>query len=323
LDELDSSKDMIIAAGQYKEEALYEELAKSFLAGVIGEPRTLEKAIEHELNISLPNFMRRINPLLAETMAKTISNPKLDALYAVWEDYAESIDSTVTEALTSTFGAFIANKRSYQEWYYGFTDQTEELLKYRAEYLAKDVDRIMESLGVSDVTAENYLAEYDKAVAASPTPEVINSWQALGDALVQSSEATKALAEAQVSNLDVIDAVKEKYLEMLDQAWLGQYSPLSLLEKAEYANRVAYKAAETGGQTAIEAAYTALEASAAAATRDEDISAAFRNYTNLVAAQAEDATRTDIVNEIRTTNEKLTELIDKTERLEDAIYAAG
>jgi hypothetical protein len=152
LDQLGSARDMFVDAGQYKGEALVDEMASTFLEQFTG-------------------------------------TSDVSGLIASIRSYADSIDSTVTDVLTSSFASFVSSKRTYQEWYYNLTGQTEELLKYRSDYLSADVESLMKSLGVSGITAGNYLSEFEAAVKTSPTTDVINQWQQLGEALMKSTDA--------------------------------------------------------------------------------------------------------------------------------------
>lgn len=117
-----------------------------------------------------------------------------DTIYQAWKDYAESIDKTVTEAFTTSIGTFVSTKRTFDIWQVG-ADSVEGLQK-KAQYAKEDFDNLANSLGVSGVTAENYLERYNSAVKESFTPETITSWKNLGDALMSSADAAKAYQQA-------------------------------------------------------------------------------------------------------------------------------
>ena len=123
--------------------------------------------------------------------------------------------------------------------------------------------------------------------------------------------------EAALNYKDSIDLVAQSMgdnVKKLNDAWLGQYSPLTMLQKTAYANSIANNIIPSS-MNASDKALQALEQTYATATTDEKANAAFNRYLATIDAQAEDSTRTDIVNAIQTSNEKLDELIYKTEAL--------
>ena len=123
--------------------------------------------------------------------------------------------------------------------------------------------------------------------------------------------------EAALNYKDSIDLVAQSMgdnVKALNDAWLGQYSPLTMLQKTAYANSIANNVIPST-MSASEKALLALQQSQATATTDEQARAAFNRYVATLDAQVEDSSRTDIVNAIQTSNEKLDELIYKTEAL--------
>lgn len=122
------------------------------------------------------------------------------------------------------------------------------------------------------------------------------------------------LNDSEKQLLDANKALIESNSKALNDAWLGQYSPLTMLQKTAYANSIANNVIPST-MSASEKALLALQQSQATATTDEQAIAAFNRYQATLDAQVEDSKRTDIVNAIQTTNEKLDELIYKTEAL--------
>ncbi len=299
----------------------YYDLAKSEIDSIVGVIVNMDNALENGfgilegIKINAGNYAA--DKLFNEEIPKQIISAVLgsmadavttDEIYGMWKSYAESIDSNVYEAMISGMQSVVGTQRNYQEWYYGFTGQDQSLLKYRADYLQTDLQQLESALGVSGITTENYLARYQEAVSSSLTPEMIDRWGALGEALIAATEASKAYEDALGNTAD-----RTNLLKKLDDAYLGQYSPLSLLDKTAYANNIAYLSYDTGDQSAVDAQLQALQAVAASATRDEQLVPEFAAYTKLLSEQAADATRQNIVDEIRSLKSAVEDLKYATE----------
>ena len=205
----------------------------------------------------------------------------------------------------------------------------------------------LEDIGWS---AENYTAnlkgliegldEMDASIA-SLTGDLTGSDAARqNSAIAVLSELTGAFFESNESALNYIDSIElvgksmadasisaSDALRNIDAAYLGEYSPLSLMQKADYASMVANNALSYGGQSAIDASYSALQAVAASATRDEQLIPAFERYIKLQEEQVQDSTRSDIVAAIYETNKVLTKKIEdleaQYEQLVEATYATA
>jgi hypothetical protein len=122
------------------------------------------------------------------------SNSTFSTIYSYWVDYAKSINKTVAEALTSSVGTYISETRTFNEWKLG--SGTTEQLKFTADYLSKDLSALETQIGVSGVTVDNYLSMYDEAIKKNFTPETINSWKSLGDALMGATDANKKYTDS-------------------------------------------------------------------------------------------------------------------------------
>ena len=122
------------------------------------------------------------------------------------------------------------------------------------------------------------------------------------------------LNDSEKQLLDANKALIDSNSKALNDAWLGNYSPLTMLQKTAYANSIANNVIPST-MSASEKALQALQQSQATATTDEQARAAFNRYVATLDAQVEDSTRTDIVNAIQTSNEKLDEVVDRLERI--------
>lgn len=150
LSQFGKSGKVYIDAGIYTAQVFNDTLAKSFMSGFTGQ------------GVS-------------------------DTIFSYWTDYAKSINKTVAEALTSSVSGYIGTTRSFTEWKLG--SGTTDQLKFTANYLTKDLAALENQIGVSGITVENYLSKYDEAMKSSFTPETINSWKSLGDALMKATDA--------------------------------------------------------------------------------------------------------------------------------------
>lgn len=165
---------------------------------------------------------------------------------------------------------------SLEDFFKNFLTEAEQLT-----YQTQDMSSEFNKLGL---TLPSSAAEY-KALVLGIDASTSSGQKLLGSVL-SLSDAFSDLTE------DSIDAITK-----INDAYLGEYSPLSMLQKTEYANMLSYSP-ETSGLSAVDSAYLALETVAKTATRDEDLTMAFNNYVDQLEKQAPDATQRDIVNEL-------------------------
>ncbi|MCX2717822.1 hypothetical protein OQH61_08765 [Helicobacter sp. MIT 21-1697] len=140
--------------------------------------------------------------------------PNIDEIYNVWAEYAKSVDKQVSEALSESLTAFSTTGQNFQTWLYNFKGQSEQALKYQEELARKQVQRITDSLGVSDINIDNYLSYREEAIKKGFDPQTIEQINALGEALMQSADASKKYEEAlkgeNKTKLNLIDPFLEK-----------------------------------------------------------------------------------------------------------------
>lgn len=133
-----------------------------------------------------------------------------DTIYQAWVKYAESVDSTVIEALSASINTFIATTRAFDVWALNRSGKGIEALAQQAQWAQEDFSNLSNMLGVTGVTVENYTQMYREAVKNSLTPETITQWQQLGTALQSATNAA--------------DTYKNSILSGLQQdltAWIG------------------------------------------------------------------------------------------------------
>jgi len=136
-----------------------------------------------------------------------------DAIVKVWEDYAKGINKTVTEAIIETFQKYLKFKQDFSVWLAKFEGDTLKSLELKAKYAQQSIENLKKYLGITEVTLDNYLNLMQSAINNSPTPDTIQAWEQLGNALQQAAEAQKAYTDA-IEN--EIRANIDKYKQALD-----------------------------------------------------------------------------------------------------------
>ena len=148
------------------------------------------------LNAGAKELIKAFYNSPTRALKNTTITPNIDAIYSVWEEYAKSVNKQVSEALSESLSTFISTGQSFQNWLYTYNGQDDEAARYAAELAALQVERIQEGLGVSDVGIDNYLAYREEALKKSFDPHTIEQINALGEALMQSADASKKYEEA-------------------------------------------------------------------------------------------------------------------------------
>lgn len=188
-------KSLSIAAGRYKD---YDEI----------------------LNTGAKELIRSFFEAPSKTLKSISPTPNINKIYNMWADYAKSVDKQVSEALSESLTAFVSTGQNFQSWLYTFKGQTSEAARYSAELAALQVERLQESLGVSDVNIDNYLSYREEALRENFDPQTIERINALGEALMQSADASKKYEEAlkgeNKTKLNMIDPFLHKVKKLED-----------------------------------------------------------------------------------------------------------
>jgi len=286
-------------------------------------------------------LLGRLAKLEANGVAPTneLYKTTYNQVYTAIGDVQEAITSYAT-TMTDVVGEMSDAADSFRDLYDRVTGTT----KYADIELAKameDVDALRGSMSYTDYLEEQITAisqiedSFDTSIRnllLSTDPADLRAQQ---EALYSLQDATGAVFSGGVEDalnfLDSIKLVGESMvstadtvmssfdaLKALDDLYLGQYSPLSMLQQTAYANNIAYTSASTGGSSALDDAYRALETAAASATRDEDIRIEFNNVARLLEDQTEDATRRDLLNELLSQGQTLNDVVDRLERIEQS-----
>jgi TP901 family phage tail tape measure protein len=119
----------------------------------------------------------------------TTANPVLEKVYTAWADYAKTVNKTIGEAFSETVGGLIQGQRDYTQWQLGFIGDTTGALANQANYASQDLNTLQQSMGLSGITAGNYMANMQAALKSNFTPENIKQWQNLGAAIKTAYDA--------------------------------------------------------------------------------------------------------------------------------------
>lgn len=146
--------------------------------------------------------------------------PNINKIYNMWADYAKSMNKQISEALSESLTAFVSTGQNFQVWLYTFKGQTSEAARYSTELAALQVERLQESLGANDVNIDNYLSYREEVLRENFDPQTIERINALGEALMQSADASKKYEEAlkgeNKTKLNMIDPFLHKVKKLED-----------------------------------------------------------------------------------------------------------
>lgn len=188
-------KSLSIAAGRYKD---YDEI----------------------LNTGAKELIKSFFEAPSKTLKSISPTPNINKIYNMWADYAKSMNKQISEALSESLTAFVSTGQNFQSWLYTFKGQTSEAARYSAELAALQVERLQESLGANDVNIDNYLSYREEALRESFDPQTIERINALGEALMQSADASKKYEEAlkgeNKTKLNMIDPFLHKVKKLED-----------------------------------------------------------------------------------------------------------
>ncbi len=166
---------------------------------------------------------------------------------------------------------------------------------------------------------DGFKSDYEKAqdLAKSFNVTLATSYSELDSLFETLKGGIEGLSDAELELLDANKALLEESSSALNDAFLGEYSPLSQMQKTQYASQIAENP-DDYNMSAVDAAYLSLQEAAKTATRDEDIASQFNDYTTLLLEQQQDATRSDIVKELVLQQQTLNDVVDTLERIENA-----
>ncbi len=184
------------------------------------------------------------------------------------------------------------------------------------------LDATIADTGLTGLTNENFLEEFNKAVAAGMTPEDLEGWNAMSSALQGLQSAIDAAAdEADEKMQEQIDLLQEQVdfyqdvLNTINDAYMGALSYLSSEEKANYAGQMADDALAAGDtQGYFDALGEQLEYEKRMSVTKEEYIPKFEEYIDKLKEAEPEADTDDVVDELEAVNAKLNDVIDAIEK---------
>lgn len=166
------------------------------------------------------------------------------------------MNKQISEALSESLTTFVSTGQSFQSWLYTFKGQESEAARYGAELAALQVERLQEALGAADVNIDNYLSYREEALRENFDPHTIERINALGEALIQSADASKKYEEAlkgeNKTKLNMIDPYleKTKKLEEINtqERNTNEKLQVAMLSTLKQMLRVSQESLEAGAQ---------------------------------------------------------------------------
>ena len=219
----DFGKRLKVQGGRFKniEQFLSTNVVKAFLKEVMNLG-PLAKTIQVKVKKWTYGWWSNINNSYTTVTKKVLTEDgkKLNRIYQIWKDYAKSVSKKVYEAFNDVVNDYIKSKRSFAVWYQNFRGNSLEALKLQAKFAEEDLIIIQQTIGqeAANITIGNYLQAYEKAVKSNFTPQVIQQWKALGEALMNASEAEKKYQEALTGRDGTVAILSGKYDMLMGRA---------------------------------------------------------------------------------------------------------
>ena len=203
---------------------------KSAISGVIGAYDYLlgQMDIARELSVDGGRFSS-IQQFLDTNVTKAFieATGNDQAIYDIWVKYAKDVDKQIYEAFASQINQFITDKRSFTEYALTNNEDTIGALSYKADYLTKDLQTLQNTLGATGITVDNFAQKFDAAFKQNLTPQTLQDWENLGNALKSATDAANALRDATLAQYTNESKYKE-YMLSLDNQILTSVSNFKL-----------------------------------------------------------------------------------------------
>lgn len=207
LNQLGSTKNIVLKASRYTAETFQDEIAKGFLATYMG--------IEQHAS----EYLYSRNGVV---FTKYNDTEEMTKIYNMWSEYAKSVDKTVMQALTDSVNTYIQSNRDFTIWELERSGNTTEALRQKAQWLQDDFANLENMMGVTGITVENFTSMYSDAVKDSLDPTTITQWQSLGSALQSATDAqdsyAKALQDTAVSGFNQLSSAYSTFSNGIDEA---------------------------------------------------------------------------------------------------------
>ena len=168
---------------------------KDIWQSMIGVIPAVKTDAKEDWTTLFKNYIKEGNKaLLKVTLDGTLFNTS--DFYSTWEKYAKNLNEDVQKALSDKIGDLTNNQRGFKEWLYNYNDNALGGLKYKADYLADDLAKLEKSFNVTGLSIDNFYKKQQESISKNFTPEEIDKWKQLGDALMSATDASKAYKDA-------------------------------------------------------------------------------------------------------------------------------
>lgn len=248
-------KELSVSAGRYANYASVANAgAKEMIAAFLDIPTTINQTYM-TLARGRGGFFRF---KLVEAV-REVENPDLTAVYNVWASYAKSVNKEVSVALSESLQKYVDTGNSFESWKLEFEGKSTEALKFQANLAQQQVDRLLDTLGASDISIDNYLTYREQALKESFDPQTIEHINALGEYLMSAADATKkyedALKDETKTKLNLIDPFLSKARKVdeirADNAGTNEKLLVQILSTLKQTLRLNQESQETQNQLAL------------------------------------------------------------------------
>lgn len=176
-----------------------------YLLGQLGD---MDKVIVGAGKYSGSSFFEAIDKAFIRAF---VDNPALtDTFYTAWTELAKKMGTSAQEAFSQTISGYINYQRGFEVFGLERMGNSLEALRKQAGWAQGDFDALANLMGATGVTVDNFSTKYEQAIKANFTPETIQQWQSLGDALKSATSAndryTEALKQGETQNIQMRDA---------------------------------------------------------------------------------------------------------------------
>ncbi len=134
---------------------------------------------------------------------------RLNEIYNAWKAYAEEQKKSVSEAMAQAFAQVLTNKDEHAVWLAEFEGKHTEALRLKKEQAERDLQRIRELTGITELDYKNFNKYYEEAVKAHPTPEQLEIWD-------QAKQVVEHAAEAQIEYSEAVKQYNESVKNTID-----------------------------------------------------------------------------------------------------------
>jgi len=251
LGQLGGVDDIIVRAGKYSGTSFFNEIDKAFIRAFID-------------NKSLT-----------------------DTFYNSWSELAGKMGVAIQEAFSTTITNFLQYKRGFEVYTLERSGNTLESLKLQSEWAKKDLNAVESLIGTNGVTLENYIDKYNQAVKGSFTPETIQQWQSLGDALKNAANSSDAYTKA-------IEAQNEAQKQANQALQASRVTALQLARAVSFGAHRTYGTMPTNNTTYTPTIYTGNSTTVNATATSTDTNTAVVN-TNLSIMEAMNSMNQEII----------------------------